>query len=76
MGRPKSAYNGFARAVVRLKGGVPHLRLHTDWDDAAEYMWFAFRFGWTPAQVDALPGWLRVRYRPMAAEWDKWQRGR
>jgi hypothetical protein len=76
VGRPKSPYNGFQRAVVWLRGGVPRLKLHTDWEDSAEYMWFAFRFGWTPAQVDALPYWLRVRYRPMGDEWDKGQPGR
>lgn len=35
----------------------------TDWDEFEEYGWFAEIYGWTPAQVDDLPWWLRVRYR-------------
>lgn len=38
-------------------------------------MWFAFRFGWTPDAVDALPLWLRRRYRAASGEWGKYLRG-
>jgi hypothetical protein len=72
---PKSPYQGLERAKARLRGRVPLLDLRTDWDDAAEYGWFAFRLGWTPDQVDALPLWLRRRYRRMGGEWDKMLRG-
>jgi hypothetical protein len=28
------------------------------YDDAYDYLWYAERYKWTPAQVDELPAWL------------------
>ena len=70
MGGPKSPYSGRQRAFAQLRG-KPAPNLHTDWEDAGEYAWFALRFGWTPHQVDALPYWLRARYRAFSEQWPR-----
>jgi hypothetical protein len=34
------------------------------------YLWYAERYRWTPAEVDALPAWLDVWLPQMASEVD------
>jgi hypothetical protein len=75
VGGPKSPYNAQLRAFARLRGKPVPVNLHTDWEDAADYAFYALRFNWTPQQVDALPYWLRARYRAFAAEWGRYMRG-
>lgn len=71
MGGPYGAYQGYERFKVAFRGRRPLVNLRTDWDDAAEYVWYAFQFGWTKEQVDATPLFLRRRYRAAAAEWKR-----
>jgi hypothetical protein len=75
VGGPYGTYQGYERFKVALRGRKPLVDLHTDWDDAAEYAFFACWRGWTHEQVDAIPLWLRRRYRAAAAEWEKYLRG-
>lgn len=36
-------------------------------EEAADYWWYAERFGWTPDVVDELPQWLAARLHTVAA---------
>jgi hypothetical protein len=50
-----------------LDDGVPPTLL----EDAASYFWYADRFGWTPAQVDAMPAWLDSHLPTVAGAYDE-----
>lgn len=75
MGGPKSPYNAQLRAFALLRGKPVPGALRTDWEDMAEYAWFGFVCHFTPAQVEALPFWQRVRYRAFWTEWNRYLRG-
>lgn len=38
---------------------------------AAQYFWYADRFGWLPTEVEELPAWLRDRLPTVAAVHDE-----
>jgi hypothetical protein len=40
-------------------------------EEAARYFWYATKFGWTPDQVDNMPGWLTDRIATVAAVSDE-----
>ena len=46
------------------------------WEAAAQYFWWAERFGWTPAQVDMLPLMVRDRMPGVARMYDEVQEER
>ncbi|MFI1165656.1 hypothetical protein ACH4UM_19075 [Streptomyces sp. NPDC020801] len=49
---------------------MPAGHLTTPFDDAYDYLWYAERYRWTPAQVDEIPAWVDARLPLMAMEVD------
>jgi hypothetical protein len=40
-------------------------------EDAADYAWFAERWGWPPSVVDDQPAWIVDRLPTLATAWDE-----
>jgi hypothetical protein len=40
-------------------------------EDAADYAWYAERYGWPPSVVDEQPAWILARIPTLATAWDE-----